>query len=113
MFQKFQILAEPLEYWYLEDIKRIMYGCTLMHNYMVEFRQSRDEEEREDTYILSDGLHKLNETPNIVPLQRVPDRAIGAAETLQTYVDRAIGINPSPEHLLGHLELQKQRWLEL
>jgi hypothetical protein len=43
--RKFQILAKPIEYWDLEDIKRIISGCILMRNMMVDVRIEREEAE--------------------------------------------------------------------
>jgi hypothetical protein len=50
--RKFQILTRQLEYWELEDIKRIISGCILMHNMMVEVRIERMEAEDAGMYQL-------------------------------------------------------------
>jgi Plant transposon protein len=95
--RKFQILARPLEYWHLEDIKRIIFGCILMHNMMVEVRIDRQEEE-------TAGMYQLYEKPRE---ERVECRRV---EFLTGHAEEARGYNPHLDHVASHVDSMMQRW---
>ena len=51
MFQrKFQIAVRKIEQWYVEDIKKIIESCVILHNMMVEERMDRGEQENSGWY---------------------------------------------------------------
>jgi Plant transposon protein len=98
MTRKFQILTRPIEYWDLEDIKRIISGCILMHNMMVEVRIERDE--AEDV-----GMYHVVENP-LASDERVHERTA----VLDGHVRRAIGYQPHNDYVDDHVALTMQRW---
>ena len=48
--RKFQIAVRKIEQWYVEDIKKIIESCVILHNMMVEERMDRGEEENSGWY---------------------------------------------------------------
>ena len=96
--RKFQILARPSEYWYVDDLKDQMYGCILMHNMMVEERLSRDECDDAGMYaVVRDG----------------EEDAVAAAVNLERHVQENIGLNPPQESVDAQVKIQIERWKEL
>lgn len=95
LVRKFQILARPIEYWDLEDVKRIIYGCCLMHNMMVECRMERHEEENEDMYRLCEEEGGLSE------------------EHFQRVFRSMRGLPSEGESMANYMEMQNKRWEEL
>jgi Plant transposon protein len=48
--RKFMIVAHPIEYFFIHEIKSIVETCIILHNMMVEVRLERDQEEHGDYY---------------------------------------------------------------
>jgi len=48
--RKFQIAVRKIEQWYVEDIKKIIESCVILHNMMVEERMVRGKEEGSGWY---------------------------------------------------------------
>jgi Plant transposon protein len=96
--RKFQILARPLEYWHLEDIKRIISGCLLMHNMMVEVRIERNEAE-------DAGMYQMNARGdgNIGRFQQ-------QTSALACHIRETSGYNPHKDHVEDHVALAMTRW---
>jgi Plant transposon protein len=94
--RKFQILARPLEYWHLEDTKRIISGCLVMHNMMVEVRIDRDEADDSGMYNVMDGGDAA---------------AVKARATvLDGHVETVRGYQPHNDHVEDHVALAMLRW---
>jgi Plant transposon protein len=96
--RKFQILAKPIEYWDLEDIKRIIAGCILMHNMMVEVRIERQEAEDVGMYLVVENSQATEE--------RVEERT----SDLNGHVRNARGYQPRTDCMDEHVELAMKRW---
>ena len=109
LVRKFQFLARPNEYWYLDDIKNQIYGCVLMHNMMVETRIERDEREDASMYALqidgSDGILELGGGDR--------EDASGRNSRLQAYLQNSRGLRPKVELVEHQIEILKQRWTDL
>jgi hypothetical protein len=95
--RKFQILARPLEYWHLQDVKGIIFGCILMHNMMVEVRVDRQEQD-------AAGMYQLYDIPRS---ERVEQRRV---ETLNGHVSTARGYNPHRDNVSDHVNSIMRRW---
>ena len=68
LVRKFQLLARPIKYWSIKDVKNQMYGCVIMHNMMVQERILRDEREDGNMCALSslseESIQKLRHGEN-------------------------------------------------
>jgi Plant transposon protein len=95
--RKFQFLARPIEYWDLEDIKRIISGCIVMHNMMVEVRIERDEDEDVGMYL-------------VVENQLATDGGDERAAALDGHTQRARGYQPHKDFVEEHVQLAMERW---
>ena len=56
---KFQILLQPIEYWDLDNVKNIIYGCVIMHNMMVERCIERNERKDAGMYGYTHWMHLI------------------------------------------------------
>ena len=95
LVRKFQILSRPCEYWYVDDMKSIMYGCIIMHNMMVEDRLDRDEAECADMYAV-----EMNSEDD--PAER--------EATLERVVSDNTGLRPPEDKIDSQYETQLKRW---
>jgi Plant transposon protein len=96
--RKFQILAGPIEYWDLEDIKHIISGCILMHNMMVEVRIERQEAEDVGMY-------------QVVERQTASVRDVVERTAYLNGHNRDVrGYNPHPDNIAEHVQLAMARW---
>jgi hypothetical protein len=96
--RKFQLLARPIEYWDLEDIKRIIAGCILMHNMMVEVRIDREEAEDVGMYLVVEN--------SLASDERIEERT----SDLNGHVQNAIGYKPRTDCFEEHVKLAMKRW---
>jgi Plant transposon protein len=51
--QKFQVLRNVIETWFLSEIKEIVETCIMLHNMMVESRICNDEKEDSNFYTMT------------------------------------------------------------
>ena len=98
LVRKFQLLARPCEYWYVDDMKDMMYGCIIMHNMMVEERLRRDESE-------CAGMYAVDSNSENDPMEK--------EATLERVVRDNTGLNPPEDKVDHQYELQLMRWREL
>jgi Plant transposon protein len=96
--RKFQFLTKPVEYWELEDVKRIIFGCVMMHNMMVEVRIDRDEAE-------DAGMYQVNARGDF-PGHQLMERT----NVLDGHVREAWGYNPHSDTVQDHVSLAMKRW---
>ena len=55
------ILARPVEFFYVHEIRKIVEACIILHNMMVEVRiSSRDQEENGEYYQILPESHRRN-----------------------------------------------------
>jgi hypothetical protein len=101
--RKFQILARPIEYWDLEDIKQIISGCILMHNMMVQVRIERDEAEDSGMYHLMEG--RASSSTGGTRMEVEEREAV-----LDGHVRNAIGLQPHADFIDYHVKLAMKRW---
>jgi hypothetical protein len=107
LVRKFQFLAKPNEYWYLEDIKNQIYGCVLMHNMMVETRVERDE--REDI-----SMYTMEGDTDSMQVNGGNNENKGDRQTrLDMFLQNARGFKPEVELVEEQIEILKGRWSDL
>jgi len=108
LVRKFQLLARPIEYWNIEDVKNQMYGCMIMHNMMVEERILRDEREDGNMYALSsleeESIQEVRHS------ERDDDQT---CSRLQSHVLKSLGLHPDEQYLEAYINNLKQRWTDL
>ncbi|CAB9512408.1 transposon protein [Seminavis robusta] len=97
--RKFQILARPMEYWDLEDVKNITYGCFVMHNMMVERRVEREETEEAGMY---DVLSSAED-----------DQEEARGDDLDQFVRFAHRFTPQARDMAYQIQLAKERFTKL
>jgi Plant transposon protein len=120
--RKFQILVKKMEYHKKEHIKDIVLTCIIMHNMMVDYRMSRDEEENESWYAPSletndDGVVVFDQDRDELDRARADIRessAIQSAFYRGSAVDFA-GMQQQQNDLLLEYEmlLVQKRWEKL
>jgi len=106
LVRKFQCLATPNEYWFIEDVKNQMYGCVLMHNMMVEVRIQRDEREEANMYALD-----ASQEETVGEFQETSHSS--REDKLNDYIGRHLGLNPPAEYYQQQIEIQAKRWASL
>ena len=109
--RKFQVLARPVEYWFVDDIKDQMYGCILMHNMMVEERMLRNERESENMYAVSPLQEaSIKEAVVAAAAKKKPKTT---ASGLEEHVRSNLGLRPPPEYIETQVDVQIERWKAL
>ena len=101
LVRKFQLLARPIEYWNIEDVKNQMYGCVIMHNMMVEERIVRQERDDGNMYALS----SLEE-------ESIQETERGEVD-LESHVVKSLGLHPDEKYLAQYVDNLKKRWTDL
>ena len=100
------MLVGKIELWYVSDIASVVKCCLCLHNMMVAFRMSQDEEESEEFYAFP-GLARSDDTE---------EGGHHADEAEQVYVDRRVaemrlhaelyGTNNQQDHTMTDHECQ-------
>ena len=107
LLRKFQILVTPNEYWELEDVKRQIYGCCLMHNMMVEVRIERNEEESENMYAVQEDAVTAETGNSDI------NKEAQADDEDHTHLKKRMGWQPDPDDIEEVTRLQMLRWDEM
>ena len=115
LVRKFQFLARPIEYWDMEDIKRQIYGCIIMHNMMVETRMDRKEKDNANMYVIKDdGAHVTKTVVNVDDNNdNIDDDSAIREARLRDFVRLSIGLTLPEDEWRAQIELQKRRWSAL
>ena len=115
LVRKFQFLAHPIEYWFIDDIKAQMYGCVLMHNMMVEVRMDRNERDSEKMYALDPKQQEVLEEvmAHSASVKKARTRPVGLAASIKEHMKEMMGLAVPNMNVDSQYDIQLDRWKEL